>query len=87
MKLLLKVCIVLCAASPTILCPWTFPVKARICASPPEGGPCDVTFERWNYNKSTGICSKFLYGGCFGNANNFDTEERCLACCDFSLDW
>ncbi|CAN8022145.1 unnamed protein product, partial [Ixodes persulcatus] len=64
----------------TILCPWTFPVKVRICASPPEGGPCDLTLERWNYNKSTGICSKFVYGGCFGNANSFDTEERCLAC-------
>ncbi|XP_040208265.1 papilin-like isoform X1 [Rana temporaria] len=51
--------------------------RGRVCYSPPDTGSCNVLFERYYYNKETGTCQKFMYGGCKGNANNFLTQEAC----------
>jgi hypothetical protein len=44
-------------------------------------GNCDAAFQRWAFNPQTGRCERFLYGGCGGNANNFETAEACAAAC------
>ncbi|XP_052766205.1 uncharacterized protein LOC128207366 isoform X2 [Mya arenaria] len=42
---------------------------------------CLAYFENWTYNPSTRVCEKFVYGGCGGSSNNFDTEEACNRKC------
>ncbi|XP_033854792.3 collagen alpha-6(VI) chain-like [Acipenser ruthenus] len=36
---------------------------------------------RWFYNKNTRVCAPFLYGGCAGNENRFNTKHECLQEC------
>ena len=36
---------------------------------------------RWRYVPSIGQCENFIYGGCGGNANNFETFESCERKC------
>jgi hypothetical protein len=50
------------------------------CSLPPDSGTCDAAFQRWFYSPS-GICERFMFGGCEGNSNNFGTEEECIAAC------
>ena len=38
-------------------------------------------FQKWFYSTQTGECEFFIYGGCQGNANNFDSEEECKEAC------
>ncbi|GFT53006.1 hypothetical protein NPIL_616831 [Nephila pilipes] len=52
-----------------------------ICLQPKEVGPCKALFLRYYYNKETGQCEQFTYGGCRGNSNNFVTQEDCEAAC------
>ncbi|TKS67035.1 Amyloid beta A4 protein ABPP [Collichthys lucidus] len=48
-------------------------------------GPCHAMLERWFFVPEKGRCAPFLFGGCGGNRNNFDSEEYCLAVCSSSL--
>uniref|UniRef100_A0A8C5RKQ3 BPTI/Kunitz inhibitor domain-containing protein n=1 Tax=Laticauda laticaudata TaxID=8630 RepID=A0A8C5RKQ3_LATLA len=48
-----------------------------ICQLPEEMGPCRAYMPRWFYNKQTGRCEHFFYGGCGGNSNNFKTLKEC----------
>lgn len=54
---------------------------AEICALAAETGPGRAMIMRFHYNKSTGTCEEFVYGGAKGNANNFRTQEECLEKC------
>jgi hypothetical protein len=47
------------------------------CLLPADMGRCRASFVRWHFNASTLQCSTFVYGGCEGNANRFDTLEAC----------
>ncbi|GIY38648.1 papilin [Caerostris darwini] len=51
------------------------------CVDPPETGMCRAHFSRWNYDPKTGKCNEFVYGGCPGNGNRYDSEEECLDNC------
>ena len=51
------------------------------CELPPEPGPCNESLERWYLDADTWNCELFIYGGCGGNANNFETKEACKAAC------
>jgi len=51
------------------------------CSLPRVVGPCRASFPRFFYNSSSGKCERFTYGGCQGNANNFNTIEECHNLC------
>lgn len=51
------------------------------CLLPADSGPCEAAIERWHFDAATGICQPFIYGGCEGNENNFETLEDCSAAC------
>uniref|UniRef100_A0A8C6KYL6 Amyloid beta (A4) precursor-like protein 2 n=1 Tax=Nothobranchius furzeri TaxID=105023 RepID=A0A8C6KYL6_NOTFU len=46
-----------------------------------ETGPCRASMHRWHFDASQRKCVRFIYGGCAGNRNNFDSEEYCMAVC------
>ncbi|XP_007077879.2 early lactation protein-like [Panthera tigris] len=52
-----------------------------LCRLPPVEGPCRGRFYRYFYNSTAHECEHFTYGGCRGNANNFETTEMCRRVC------
>ncbi|XP_040042222.2 kunitz-type protease inhibitor 2 [Gasterosteus aculeatus] len=54
---------------------------AERCEAEPKVGPCRAAFEHWYYNSETGTCQSFIYGGCKGNKNNYNSKESCMATC------
>lgn len=51
------------------------------CTLPPVTGPCKAYFQRYFYNTTSKQCEQFIYGGCHGNDNNFETVELCETKC------
>ncbi|CAJ0608137.1 unnamed protein product, partial [Cylicocyclus nassatus] len=51
------------------------------CLEPIEPGPCKGFEIRYGYDKAAEKCTRFAYGGCGGNSNNFDSRERCEKMC------
>lgn len=58
----------------------------RSCFLDYDSGECRVSEARYYYNKDEGICDVFAYGGCGGNANNFNSEEECEQNCGDAQD-
>ncbi|XP_040588698.1 eppin [Mesocricetus auratus] len=52
-----------------------------ICSLPKDSGYCLAYFPRWWYNKENSTCELFIYGGCQGNNNNFQTQGTCQNIC------
>ena len=52
-----------------------------ICTLPAHGGLCDGYYPRFYFDTNTGQCESFVFGGCGGNANNFESLEDCEAAC------
>ncbi|XP_039766006.1 papilin-like [Ornithorhynchus anatinus] len=52
------------------------------CFLPPVEGPCQAKIPRFFYNAVTRRCTKFFYGGCKGNPNNFVKLDSCKAVCE-----
>nr|KAI8740359.1 papilin-like [Biomphalaria glabrata] len=52
-----------------------------VCRLPKVVGVCKSVKERYFYNYKTSQCEKFMYGGCLGNNNNFETLEECQSRC------
>ncbi|CAI5692385.1 unnamed protein product [Oreochromis niloticus] len=55
------------------------------CEAKPEPGPCRASLRHWYYNRETGSCETFMYGGCRGNKNNYLTKESCMQTCTVSV--
>jgi hypothetical protein len=51
------------------------------CNAPAETGNCEAAMPRWFHDPSTGLCRPFTYGGCGGNANNYQSLAECQAAC------
>ncbi|XP_064468863.1 tissue factor pathway inhibitor-like isoform X2 [Ornithodoros turicata] len=67
----------------------TRPHCERFCKVRPEGpcgekeddGPCRASILRYYFDWKTWQCLSFIYGGCEGNNNNFQTQEDCRRTC------
>lgn len=53
----------------------------ELCLQPLDPGPCDGAFPSYGFDSELGSCEYFLYGGCEGNDNRFETREACLDAC------
>uniref|UniRef100_A0A183FSC8 Spondin-1 n=1 Tax=Heligmosomoides polygyrus TaxID=6339 RepID=A0A183FSC8_HELPZ len=53
----------------------------EICQEAKEEGQCGGTFPRYWYNHEKKTCERFIYTGCKGNRNQFDTEDECKRVC------
>ncbi|XP_041851360.1 kunitz-type protease inhibitor 2 [Melanotaenia boesemani] len=51
------------------------------CRLRPDPGPCRAAFPKFYYDSISATCQNFVFGGCQGNANQFDTIEECLRSC------
>ncbi|XP_060600708.1 papilin-like [Ruditapes philippinarum] len=53
----------------------------EICAMAEDSGDCLAYIRNWRYDSLNGKCVQFTYGGCGGNANNFQSSQECEAFC------
>uniref|UniRef100_A0A8B9P2I1 BPTI/Kunitz inhibitor domain-containing protein n=1 Tax=Apteryx owenii TaxID=8824 RepID=A0A8B9P2I1_APTOW len=56
-------------------------VGPDFCYLPSVCGNCKALFVRFFYNVSSQQCEEFIYGGCGGNRNNFETKGECFQAC------
>ncbi|KAJ8004647.1 hypothetical protein DPEC_G00138500 [Dallia pectoralis] len=56
------------------------------CALKKDEGDCKGLIERFYFDIDTGLCKVFQFGGCKGNANNFESSEACQEMCLVSAD-
>ncbi|KAM6191097.1 amyloid beta precursor like protein 2 isoform 3-T3 [Sarcoramphus papa] len=52
-----------------------------VCSQEAMTGPCRAVTPRWYFDPNKRKCIRFIYGGCGGNRNNFESEEYCMAVC------
>ncbi|KIH58268.1 Kunitz/Bovine pancreatic trypsin inhibitor domain protein, partial [Ancylostoma duodenale] len=58
--------------------------NAALCSHDPDSGSCNQLRYMWFYNQTRGTCDQFLYGGCEGNSNRFESFEICQKNCEVS---
>lgn len=63
---------------PHYLC---FVEYSSVCEMPVTTGPCKASITRWYYDKEVEACKPFMWGGCDGNGNNFQTKTHCSDTC------
>lgn len=51
------------------------------CKVPKIHGPCNGEYQKYYYDSDRNICSAFIYGGCLGNTNKFETIQECQSLC------
>jgi papilin len=51
------------------------------CYLPKISGPCEGYKPTWHYDSERKSCTQFVYGGCLGNNNKFETREECQQLC------
>lgn len=51
------------------------------CQLKTESGPCKHYIHKWTFIKAEGKCKTFVYGGCLGNENRFNSQLECLHHC------
>ncbi|KAF5906905.1 BPTI/Kunitz domain-containing protein-like, partial [Clarias magur] len=53
----------------------------EVCGLPMEPGSCFARIIKFYYDKEEKACRLFLYRGCHGNGNRFETKEDCEQTC------
>ncbi|BHF80774.1 serine-type endopeptidase inhibitor activity [Sparganum proliferum] len=58
-------------------------VEGRLdpCLMPIKSGMCRARIPMYAFNAQLGVCEEFIYGGCGGNLNRFETLEGCEMSC------
>lgn len=54
-------------------------LNGTFCTQEPETGNCRGMFPSWYYSADNNSCEQFIYGGCGGNTNRFETGEACAS--------
>ncbi|KAM6958814.1 collagen, type XXVIII, alpha 1a [Aplochiton taeniatus] len=54
------------------------------CRQPLDPGPCREYVVKWYYDPEANACAQFWFGGCQGNANNFEAESKCRKACVYT---
>lgn len=44
-------------------------------------GPCGGYYPSWYYDKDRNHCAQFIWGGCLGNNNRFESSKECEDMC------
>ena len=57
------------------------PIIIDICTLPKQTGPCKARIRMFYFDHMLGQCKEFIYGGCGGNANKFETINKCETKC------
>ncbi|KAJ0057123.1 hypothetical protein NL108_002052 [Boleophthalmus pectinirostris] len=55
--------------------------STEVCNLPPDTGICKASMHKLFYNPHSQRCEPFIYGGCGGNTNRFDSAEDCQRVC------
>jgi hypothetical protein len=53
----------------------------NVCNQAESSGFCRAMIEKYYYDTTRGECKQFVYGGCGGNQNRFDTIDECMKTC------
>ncbi|XP_017075161.2 male accessory gland serine protease inhibitor-like [Drosophila eugracilis] len=61
-------------------------LKNEICGLPHSRNgngkiSCEAYIPSWSYDAGNNQCVKFIYGGCGGNDNRFNSKENCEEKC------
>ncbi|RCN35661.1 Kunitz/Bovine pancreatic trypsin inhibitor domain protein [Ancylostoma caninum] len=46
-----------------------------------DSGVCHGYIPKFAFDEDSGECIRFIYGGCGGNRNRFDTKAKCQLAC------
>ncbi|NXJ09694.1 TFPI2 inhibitor, partial [Odontophorus gujanensis] len=60
---------------------WTIKKVPKLCRMEADTGPCRGHIRRYAFNLSSMRCEEFVYGGCYGNGNNFKDLQSCVDHC------
>ncbi|XP_077523989.1 amblin-like [Amblyomma americanum] len=55
--------------------------RKPVCSLKPKTGNCTGFSPSWYYDADVDLCRRFIYGGCYGNANRFDSCMKCMKRC------
>ncbi|KAI1234456.1 hypothetical protein IHE44_0003507 [Lamprotornis superbus] len=72
---------------PPVCCQPLPALSSRVCSTaepcrlPLDEGDCQRYTLRWYYNQRVTECRPFVYSGCQGNLNRFDSKEECELHC------
>ncbi|XP_075721710.1 amblin-like [Rhipicephalus microplus] len=53
----------------------------EMCMKRPDPGKCEAVYPSWYFDVQLGACKLFLFSGCGGNSNRFNTELKCQETC------
>ncbi|XP_014676312.1 PREDICTED: adhesive plaque matrix protein 2-like, partial [Priapulus caudatus] len=57
------------------------PTSPNTCLLPFSYGACAASVFRWYYSQESRRCGIFIFSGCGGNSNNYDSKQTCEAAC------
>lgn len=60
-------------------------MEKPVCYQPTIVGECRGAFRRWTFDQRTKSCEEFVYGGCNGNDNRFNSPDECEETCNLQV--